>query len=219
MKDMETLKVARFEFSLFGINTYVVWNPDSGECAVIDPGMFNSREEKALDEFIERKNLKVTHLINTHLHIDHAVGNRYVTEKYGVKTEASVEDAFLGKRIEQQALMFGIPDKVNNVPIGKELKDGDVIRIGNGELHVLAVPGHSPGGLAFYDKEDGFVISGDSLFQHSIGRSDLPGGDQDTLISAITEKLLSLPPHTAVYPGHGPATTIGDEIRMNPYLA
>lgn len=215
---MDTLKVARFEFSLFGINTYVVWNPATSDCAIIDPGMFNETEQKAVDGFIERHHLKLTHLLNTHLHIDHAVGNKYIERKYGLKTEASEADAFLGKHISQQANMFGIPDKVSDLEIGKPLEDGEVIKIGTGELHVISVPGHSPGGLAFYDKEDGFLISGDSLFRLSVGRTDLPGGNTTQLLDSVKNKLLTLPPSTIVYPGHGPETTIRAEKDSNPFL-
>ncbi len=215
---MDTLKIAKFELSLFGINTYVVWNPSTGECAIIDPGMINRHEEQALDNFISKNNLKVTHLINTHLHIDHAIGNHYVEDKYGVSTEASKADEFLGQHIKEQARMFGIPEKVEDLSISTPLKDGEIIKIGDGELKVLEVPGHSPGGLALYDKADGFVITGDSLFQGSIGRTDLAGGNHSTLLNSVKKQLLTLPTHTVVYPGHGPATTIGQEVKYNPFL-
>ena len=120
--------------------------------------------------------------------------------------------------MKDQARMFGIPEEVEDVSLGHELKDGDVITIGSGRLQVLAVPGHSPGGIALYDAEDGFLISGDSLFAGSIGRTDLPGGNFSMLIESIRSKLLTLPPDTVVYPGHGPATTIGHELSDNPFL-
>lgn len=215
---METLKVALFTFSMFGINTYLVWNPATSECAVIDPGMSNQREEKVLTKFIAEKGLRVTHLLNTHMHIDHVIGDNYVAGTYNIPVEASPADAFFGKNVEAQARLFGITDAVENVEVKKPLKDGDIIHIGTGELHVISLPGHSPGGLAFYDKQDGFVIAGDSLFFGSIGRTDLAGGDHESLISSLKEKLLTLPPHTIVYPGHGPETNIEREMRTNPYL-
>lgn len=212
------MKIAKFGLSLFGINTYIVWDTDTKECAVIDPGMISKQEEEAMTAFIEREHLVPTHLINTHLHIDHAIGNRFVEKKYGLTAEAHPADAPLGERIAAQAEQFGLPFDVESVTIGRQLNDGDIIRIGNGLLHVIHVPGHSPGGIALYDKEDGFLISGDALFQGSIGRTDLPGGSHSTLLSSIKDKLLTLPEDTTVFPGHGPATTIGDEIRHNPFF-
>lgn len=212
------MKVAIFQFDLFGINTYVVYDPVSKECAIIDPGMMSPREEQALVEFIDRNQLKVTHLINTHLHVDHAIGDAFVVDKYGLPVEAHADDEFLGSRMRQQAESFGLPPKAADVTVSQYLSEGDVIHIGDGELEVLHVPGHSPGSIVLYDRKDGFLIAGDVLFQGSIGRTDLPGGSHQQLINGIREKLLPLPDATVVYPGHGPATTIGDERRYNPYL-
>lgn len=212
------MKVAIFQFSLFGINTYVVYDPASNCCAIIDPGMLGSQEEKAMTDFICKNNLKVTHVINTHLHLDHAVGNNFLKDSYKVPVLAHKDDEPLGERLQQQAYMFGINEKFNGVEISDYLSDGEIIKIGDGELKVLSVPGHSPGSVALYDKEDGFVIAGDALFKGSIGRTDLPGGSHSQLISSIKDKLLTLPDDTVVYPGHGPATTIRDEKRSNPYL-
>ncbi len=212
------LKIAKFGFYLFGINTYVVYDPEVKEAAIIDPGMSQKSEFQALENFIAREGLKVTHLINTHLHIDHAISDNWVKEKYGVGVEAHADDAMLGTYLAQQAQSFGIPGEYVAVEIDKKLKEGDVIRIGKGELKVLHVPGHSPGSICLYDKEDDFVIVGDALFEGSIGRSDLPGGNHRQLLEAIKNKLLTLPRETAVYSGHGNATTIGREWDGNPYL-
>lgn len=212
------MEVARFTFSLFGINTYVVYDPETLECAVIDPGMSSKREYDALDHFIERKNLRVTHLINTHLHVDHAIGDAYVQKKYGLPLEAHPADAPLGARAAEQALMFGITERAEAVAITSPLQDGEVIKIGNGELHVIHVPGHSPGHIALFDKENGFIIGGDILFQGSVGRTDLPGGNHNQLIEGIGKRLMTLPDDTIVYPGHGNETTIGFEREHNPFL-
>lgn len=212
------MKIAIFQFSLFGINTYVVYDPETLKCAVIDPGMINREEEMAMDRFIEKNNLTVTDIINTHLHIDHAVGNSYLQKKYGVPVRAHILDQPLGERIIQQAEMFGVDEKVKNVDISSFLNAGDIIKIGNGELKVLHVPGHSQGSVALYDEKDGFVVVGDALFQGSIGRTDLPGGNYNQLINSINSELMALPDSTVVYSGHGPATTIGDEKRMNTFL-
>lgn len=203
---------------MFGINTYVVYDPVSHEAAVIDPGMSRQEEFDAMEKFIVRENLKVTHLINTHLHVDHAIADGWVSEKYGVPVEAHEDDATLGAIIPQQAQRFGIREGARRVDIGHQLKEGDVIKIGSGELTVLHVPGHSPGSIALYDKADRFVIVGDTLFEGSIGRTDLMGGSHSQLIDAIDKKLMSLPEDVVVFPGHGDATTIGRERQMNPYL-
>ncbi len=212
------LKVARFGFYLFGINTYVVYDPEEKEAAIIDPGMSRKEEFEAIDKFIEREGLKVTHLINTHLHIDHAIADNWVKTKYGVPVEAHADDAILGERLRQQAQMFGLRETDVSVDIDRKLKEGDVVRIGRGELKVLHVPGHSPGSICLYDAEDNFVIVGDTLFQGSIGRTDLMGGNHRQLVDAIKNKLLTLPRDTMVLSGHGDATTIGREWDCNPYL-
>lgn len=212
------MKVAKFEFSLFGINTYVVLDELTKKCAIIDPGMVNVEEDQAMLNFINKNGLTVTHIINTHLHIDHAIGNKRAQEMFKVPILAHKDDEFLGNRIQQQAQMFGIATRADDVSITSYLKDGDIIKIGKGELKVIHVPGHSPGGIALYDAKDGFVIAGDSLFQSSIGRTDLPGGDMNTLINAVKNKLLTLPDNTVVFSGHGPSTTIEREKKYNPYL-
>lgn len=212
------MKIARFEFSLFGINTYVVVDPATRECAVIDPGMINEEEQNALTRFIERNNLSVTHLINTHMHVDHAIGDAFVKDTYGVPVEGHEADAVLGERLKQQALMFGMNEEVGDISIDRPLKEGDIIHIGEGELEVLHVPGHSPGSIVLYDRADGFLIAGDVLFERSIGRTDLPGGNHGLLVEGIKGKLFTLPDNTIVYPGHGGATTIGAEKSGNPFL-
>lgn len=212
------MKIARFEFSLFGINTYAVFDPDSKECAIIDPGMSTYQERKAVERFITDNGLKLTHIINTHLHIDHAIGNFWLKSHFPAPVEAHDSDLPLGLRMTEQAAMFGIPSDSEAVEIDQCLHDGDFIRIGSGFLQVIHVPGHSKGSIALYDKADGFLISGDALFAGSVGRSDLPGGNGKELINSISTRLLTLPSDTVVYPGHGPATTIGHEAATNPFL-
>lgn len=212
------MKVIQFQFALFGINTYLVVDPDTLKCAIIDPGMMDSEEEEALDKYIKRNNLEVTKIINTHLHIDHVAGINFSKDTYNVPVLGNKEDEPLGQHVGEQAAMFGLPGQLEPVALNHYLNDGDVIKIGNGTLTVIHVPGHSPGSIALYDKADGFVITGDALFQGSIGRTDLPGGSMPQLVKSIKEKLLPLPDDTVVYPGHGPATTIGSERRYNPFL-
>lgn len=213
------MQVAIFQLSLFGINTYVVFDTATGKCAIIDPGMINTREQDAIRQFIEAKTLEVTHIINTHLHIDHSVGNTWAVKTFGAPVLAHKDDEFLGRSLAAQAAAFDVSCQVDNVTIDHYLTEGEEIHIGEGVLKVLHVPGHSPGSVVLYDEKDGFIIAGDVLFAGSVGRADLPGGDRKQLISGIKSKLLTLPDSTVVYPGHGVATTIGREKRFNPYLA
>lgn len=212
------MKLVKFGFSLFGINTYVVVDEATKKCAVVDPGMIEPEEENALVNYIERSGLTVTHVINTHLHVDHAVGDKFVADKFKVPVLGHKSDETLGARMQQQAMMFGMREKLDAVSLTSYLEDGDKVKVGDGELDVLHVPGHSPGSIALYDPEGKYVIVGDALFDGSIGRTDLPGGDFGTLINSIKSKLLTLPDETTVYSGHGPATTIGKEKKYNPYL-
>jgi glyoxylase-like metal-dependent hydrolase (beta-lactamase superfamily II) len=212
------MKVIRFGFSLFGINTYIVWDESTRKCAVIDPGMINSTEREALTRCIKRKNLIVEHLINTHLHIDHAVGDKFVAATYGVPVSAHRADEQLGANMQMQADMFCIYEHVDNVTIGHYLEDGELISVGESKLKVIHLPGHSKGGIALYDEEGGYLLSGDTIFCGSVGRADLPGGDMIELINSIKTKLLTLPDDTVIYPGHGPETTIGAERKQNPYI-
>lgn len=212
------MNIKQFEFNLFGVNTYVVWDDATLEAAVIDPGMASPEEEKALSDFISLKRLQVTSLINTHLHIDHTLGDNYVEERYGVGLAAHTLDDFLGKRRAEQAMMFHLPMAPVPLEVNVPLKQGDKLYFGKQYLEVIEVPGHSPGSIALYDPQGGFVITGDALFAGGIGRTDLPGGDYATLVNAISRNLLTLPDDTVVYPGHGPASTIGNEKTGNPYL-
>ena len=210
--------VSRFTFNLFGVNTYILGDADSREAVIIDPGMTKETECKQIDDFVRENSLKLCHMINTHMHIDHSFGVSYISRTYGLPLEANKEDQFLAERIQQQAKMFGLPISVEDLNINTALVDGQIINVGSEELRVIHVPGHSPGGIAFYSPESGFLISGDSLFQRSIGRTDLPGGDYNQLINSLNMKLMTLPGETVVYPGHGPETMIKDEKDFNPYL-
>ena len=212
------MKIAIFELALFGVNCYIVYDEETKKAAIIDPGIIQEKEFEAIDNFLKKHDLEVTHIINTHLHIDHAIANAAVGKKYGVDVYAHEADDFLGERLKDQAMQFGLPFEVKDAGVTRHLRDGEEIKIGNGVLKVIHVPGHSPGGVALYDEKDGFLISGDSLFEGSIGRTDLPGGDMVQLLNAIKEKLFILPDKTVAYPGHGGPTTIGKEKRFNPFL-
>lgn len=212
------MKISRFTVNPFGVNSYVMWDADTLEAAIVDPGMADEAERKALDSFIERQGLKPVHLINTHMHLDHIFGNLYVKEKYGLDIKVHPADDFLGRSLEDQTTRFHLPIKATNQGLDVELHDGDRLYLGTEPIDIISVPGHSPGSVALYCPESGFVITGDALFRGSIGRTDLPMGDYPTLIAAIRDRLLTLPPDTVVLPGHGPESTIGQEKSSNPYI-
>ena len=212
------MEIAIFQLSLFGINTYLVFDPEKKECVIVDPGMTTREEEKAIENFIAEKGLSLISIINTHLHIDHVAGIPFLRKKYGSPILAHEGDKFLADGLKQQAKMFGLDLPVDNIEISEYIKAGDKIKIGNGVLEVIAVPGHSKGSVALYDPVGGWLISGDALFKGSIGRTDLPGGNYKELIDSIESELLSLPDDTVVFPGHGPSSTIGEEKQSNPFL-
>ena len=182
------ITIKSFEVNYFSENTYLLYD-DTKEAVLIDCGCLRKEEQKEVSDFIAQNGLTLKRYLCTHLHLDHIFGNEFVHNTYGLSPEAHKAD-------------------VEGLPSPEE----------KSELAVLSVPGHSPGGVAFYNKKNGFVIVGDSLFTGSIGRTDLWGGNQDILLAAIKDKLLSLPDETVVYPGHGPETRIIDEKLNNPYL-
>lgn len=209
------MKVSRFVFNMFGINTYIMWDPESKEAAIVDPGMIDDREREAIDSFLTRNSLKPTQLINTHMHLDHIFGNTYIKEKYGLEIKAHPEDDFLGRTLTSQAERFHLPLTLSNAGLDVELHDGDTLHLGEEKIEVISVPGHSPGSIALYCPESSFVITGDALFQGSIGRTDLPRGNHATLLDSIRRRLFTLPDDTVVLPGHGGETTIGYEKQHN----
>lgn len=202
------MKILRFQFNMFGENCYLVYEPDSHEAMIVDPGMITDSEEDALDRIIAEKHLIVKYLVNTHLHLDHCFGNAYIERKYGVVTRAHKADAPLGCNISGQARIFGIFTEFSNVGDIKPLAEGDVLTLGDEKIQVIETPGHTPGGISLYAPEDGWVITGDTLFgDGNVGRTDLPGGNYDTLMQSI-RKLRELPDDTSLYPGHGLPSTI-----------
>lgn len=212
------MKIKQIPNNPFQENTYVVWDEASMEAAIIDCGALFPQEEERIDVFANNNNLKIKYILNTHLHLDHCFGNAWAAERYGVLPMAHEDDETLLARMGEQARMFGLPFEVRTEKLGGYLKDGDVLTLGENRIEVIHTPGHSRGGLCFYIPSAGWLISGDSLFEGSIGRTDLEGGSYATLIKSITERLMTLPEDTVVYPGHGSYTTIGDEKKSNPFL-
>ncbi len=211
------MEVKRFVCGPFQELTYILYD-DTKEAVIIDCGCADDKERQRLTDFIERKNLTVVKLLNTHLHIDHVAGNAFVKDKYGLSPMAHNGDVFIYEKTLEQAALFGFPMEKTPPPVETFLQEGDVVSFGNEKLKVIHVPGHSPGSICFYNQEEGVAIVGDVLFQGSVGRTDLWGGDTDLLLNGIKSKLLNLPDEVVVAPGHGNLTTIGEERLNNPYL-
>lgn len=200
----------------FSENGYILFD-ETKECIIIDPGCNNDREKANFSSFIEENGLKPVRLINTHCHLDHICGNRFIAEKFGLKLESHKGEQIVLDAAAQHGMMFGFTFQ-QSPDIDVFLDEGDEVKFGNSTLKVLFTPGHSPASISLYSEADGFVVVGDVLFQQSIGRYDLPGGDFDTLIYSIQQKLMTLPDKTLVYPGHGSSTKIGVEKVSNPFL-
>ena len=210
------ITVKTFVFNPFEENTYLLYD-NTNECIVIDPGCYSDEEKEELISFIGESKLTPVKLFNTHCHVDHVIGNSYLCELYKIKTGAHKLDNPLLNGAAEHGKVLGFEIE-QPPPINVFLQDNEIIKFGNSRLKVIHVPGHSPGSIVFYGEEQKFVIAGDVLFNGSIGRTDLPGGDYEILIKNITNKLLVLGDDVVVYSGHGPVTTIGNEKRTNPYL-
>lgn len=211
------MKVKRFEFNMFPVNAYVLWD-ETKEAVVIDPGCFYEEEKQTLKKFITTNGLTVKHLLNTHLHLDHIFGNPFMLQEFGLSAQAHQADEFWLESAPKQSRMFGFQLKETPVPLGRYLSHGDRISFGSSSLEAIHVPGHSPGSLVFYATADNCLFSGDVLFQGSIGRADLAGGNFEELKKQIRDRLFTLPDETVVYPGHGASTTIGIEKAENPFF-
>ncbi len=211
------MNIKTFEFNPISENTYVVYD-ETNECVIIDAGCFFPEEKNELLDFILDNDLIVKHLLNTHLHFDHVFGNKFVLDQFGLKAFANDKDLFLLEAMPAQMRMFGFRDAEEAPEVGTIINENDIIEFGNQKFVVLAVPGHSPGSVAFYSENGECVFVGDALFRGSIGRTDLAGGSQSQLIESIRTRLLTLAPDTVVYPGHGPKTSIREEKKSNPFL-
>ncbi|MBR5825171.1 MAG: MBL fold metallo-hydrolase [Paludibacteraceae bacterium] len=212
------MKIKQIQNNPFQENTYVVWDEASKEAAIVDCGALFPQEEERIEQFVKENGLKIKYLLNTHAHLDHCFGNAWAAERYDVQPMVHADDEALLAQIGMQAKMFGLPVEIKTVKLGGYLNDGDALMLGEHRVEVIHTPGHSRGGVCFYIPSAGWLISGDSLFAGSIGRTDLEGGSYATLIKSIQERLMTLPEETIVYPGHGPYTTIGDEKKTNPFL-
>ena len=202
----------------FGENMYILWDETSHEAVVVDPGMMRDGERDMVTKFIDEHNLSVKHILLTHLHVDHITSARWLADKTGADVCGSALDNPLGQELPDQVAHFRINIEVEPLTVDRNLEDGDTLQLGDEIIQVLHVPGHSPGGLAFYLPQSALLISGDTIFNGSVGRTDLWGGDMAQLINSIREKILPLPDETVIASGHGPTTTVADEKRFNPFL-
>jgi hydroxyacylglutathione hydrolase len=210
------LQIQSFIFSPIQENTYILYN-ELKECIIIDPGSYFDEEKDAMKTFIEQNQLAPKMLLNTHSHLDHVFGNKFIAETYNLTLQLHEKEKTVLEFAPVSGLKYNMPfDNYTGELIF--IKEGDKIILGTDELEIFDTPGHSPGSIIFYCRKQNFVISGDVLFQRSIGRTDLPGGDYQILINSIMKKLMVLPDETKVYSGHGAVTTIGEERKYNPFL-
>ena len=210
------IHIKAFTFSPISENTYVLYNND-GKAIIIDPGCYFPNEQETLKDFLTDNSLIPVYLLNTHCHLDHVFGNKWVHETYGLEPHLHPNEEAMLALAPVSGERWGLPFQNYAGPL-HFLNDGDTVLLGETEIQVILAPGHSPGSICFYIPSQGDLIGGDVLFRGSIGRTDLPGGDSETLLNSIREKLWVLPDETVVYSGHGIKTTIGYEKRNNPFL-
>ncbi len=210
------MKLKAFVNNPYQENTYILYT-ENGDCAIVDPGMYTAIEQNTVVNFIKENGLKPTMLLNTHCHIDHVLGNKFVFDQYGLKPQFNKGELFVLQSVPAYAPQQGFNYQLSPEP-EIFLPEAGEITLGGEVLELLFVPGHSPAHLCFYSKADKFVIGGDALFRGSIGRTDLPGGNHELLLKCIAEKLFTLPEDVEVYPGHGLHTTVGFEKSTNPFF-
>ncbi len=210
------LALKSFTFSPVQENTYVLYN-EQKQCCIIDPGCYFPEERDELKMFIKKTDLSPVLLLNTHCHLDHVFGNKFVHDTWGLNLHIHTKEKPVLDFAPQSGLMYQLPFNNYDGPL-VYLKEGKNINIGEEELEIRFTPGHSPGSVSFYHKAGGFIIGGDVLFNGSVGRTDLPGGNMDILINSIQTQFFILPDETKVYSGHGPVTTVGFEKMNNPFV-
>jgi glyoxylase-like metal-dependent hydrolase (beta-lactamase superfamily II) len=212
------MKIEKFIFNPFHENTYLVYDEVTKDAVVIDCGCYTQKEKNTLLSFINQHQLTIKYVLNTHLHIDHIFGNKFLFSQFGIEPQAHKGDIELLERMQEQALAFGLSLKEKEQPIGNFIDEKNSLTIGESSIQFIHVPGHSLGSLCIYFPKEKWLFSGDVLFLRCIGRTDLPGGNYAQLIDGIHNKLLVLPKETRVFAGHGFETTIGYEQENNPFL-
>ncbi|MGX5688286.1 MBL fold metallo-hydrolase [Arcticibacter tournemirensis] len=210
------IQIKSFVCNPFQENTYIL-SDETGECIIVDPGMYSGYEQNDVTDYVQNKGLKPVLLLNTHCHIDHILGNKFIHDRYGLLPCFNEGELPVLESAPAYAAPMGIRYELSPLP-QKYLPESGSIYFGKSELELIYAPGHSPAHLCFYSPADNFIIGGDVLFYRSIGRTDLPGGNYQQLINSIQERLFKLPHDCIVYPGHGPETNIGDEKQYNPFL-
>ncbi|MGA9651757.1 MULTISPECIES: MBL fold metallo-hydrolase [Pedobacter] len=211
------INIKIFTFNAYSENTYVLYD-ETSECVIIDPGMYDGSEQNELANFIKEKTLKPVLLLNTHCHLDHVFGNKFVFDTWGLKPQFHIGELPILQAVPGYAPQMGFSHYELSPEPDTFLEETGTIFFGNSSLDLIFAPGHSPAHLCFYSKADKFLIGGDVLFYRSIGRTDLPGGNHQQLINNIETKIFTLPDDCEVYPGHGPSTTIGSEKQNNPFF-
>lgn len=211
------IKIKSFTFNPFDENTFLLWSESNRESIVIDPGMSNENEEKIFDDFLNKEGLNLTRILNTHCHIDHILGCKYVKEKYSTEYLIPEGDLLLLEHYEKQMSIVGVemeePPKPDIL-----IKETDTITLNGSIIKPLLTPGHTPGEMCYYLEDENFCITGDVLFKGSIGRTDLWGSDTSAILNSIKTKLLTLDDSVIIYPGHGDKSTIGEEKKTNPFV-
>jgi glyoxylase-like metal-dependent hydrolase (beta-lactamase superfamily II) len=211
------LKIAKLTFNPIQENTYILWD-ESGECIVVDAGNISAREDNRLVDFITDQGLNPVMAVNTHGHFDHLAGVEHLRRTYDIPFAMSSKDAYLLEAAPTSARMFGIGEITAPTKIDIDLNTLEELHFGNTTLKIIHTPGHTPGHVSLYNEEMGVVLTGDTLFRESIGRTDLPGGDYSWIMHSILDKLIVLGDEVKVYPGHGEETTIGHESLYNPFI-
>lgn len=211
------LQLQSFTFNPFAENSYIVWDEQSLACAIFDPGCSNYQEEKVLSEFIEEHKLNPILLINTHCHIDHVLGNKFISDTYNLPLHAHSLEKSMIEWAHQASLLYQIP-YTPSPEIGVFLDDKQELKIGNQSMTIRFTPGHSPGHLTFVSPEAKWALVGDVIFNRSIGRTDLPQGDFETLSHSIKSQIYTLPDTCILYNGHGDPTDVGSEKLYNPFV-
>ena len=213
------MKIKQFELNHFGTNCFVLWDESTKQCAIVDPGAETLYEEAQVTQYIEEQGLTPTLILLTHAHVDHIAGLAEMCSRYGLPVTMHPD----GKKLLRQAEAYGgvmgflSVSNMENLNVN-EINDNDMLSLGNEKIECRAVPGHCPGSMAYVVPSAKVVLTGDALFRGSIGRTDLPGGNYETLIESIEREILTLPPNTLLYSGHGPTTTVAHERDFNPYL-
>lgn len=212
------MQVEIFTFNTFLENTYMAWDPNTGQALIVDPGMMNQRETDRVDQFIQNHNLNPQAVLLTHAHVDHACGAQMFAQQYHIPIYGHSNEQLLASTMTEQSLMFGFGKKISNFQITDFVTHMQKIQLAGQQIQVLETAGHTQGGVCYYLPQSSILFAGDTIFYHSVGRTDFTGGSHSQLISNIRQHILTLPPHTVIYSGHGQPTTVEEEKNNNPFL-